>query len=112
MPGEHPRQRQQPFQLRVADTASPYRIADIFGEVLVCGSSISRFLGPTPKMSWPAYQSPALQMKLAYDGQRCLGTKQKRYAQASSNDRENQRPEVNLPWETHPILVPLNLDMA
>ena len=35
MPGEHPRQRQQPFQLRVADTASPYRIADIFGEVLV-----------------------------------------------------------------------------
>ena len=35
MPGKHPRQRQQPFQLRVADTASPYRIADIFGEVLV-----------------------------------------------------------------------------
>ena len=35
MPGKHPRQRQQPFQLRVADTASLYRIADIFGEVLV-----------------------------------------------------------------------------
>ena len=35
MPGKHPGQRQQPFQLRVADTASPYRIADIFGEVLV-----------------------------------------------------------------------------
>ena len=35
VPGKLPRQRQQPFQLRVADTASPYRIADIFGEVLV-----------------------------------------------------------------------------
>ena len=35
VPGKHPGQRQQPFQLRVADTASPYRIADIFGEVLV-----------------------------------------------------------------------------
>ena len=35
MPSKHPGQRQQPFQLRVADTASPYRIADIFGEVLV-----------------------------------------------------------------------------
>ena len=46
VPGKLPRQRQQPFQLRVADTASPYRIANIFGEVLVYKgrSDITKYL--------------------------------------------------------------------
>ena len=61
---------------------------------------ISRFLGPTQKMSRPAYQSPALRKSLAGDGWRCLGTNKKHYALVSRLDRVNKGPGVDLPVST------------